>query len=445
MPRFFIFVILVAAPLAVACSSTSNAPSTGQDASVQTGGAGMGGSMTNMGGSAGTGGTTATGGTSAVGSTGGVGSGGVLAFGGVKTGGVAASGGVIASGGFSATGGGSGQDAGSRDANGATGGAHSGGTSGSTGGSGGAGSGGSAGSAAMDASADAKDPAGSGEAGGEPGGCPKGMVRIVAKNQSFMMGFDASEAPGTVWACYLGKHQVSFTYDYCMDANLATQADFSTLMGFNPSTHKTTDTTLPVDSETWYDAVLYCDARSRRDGLTPAYSYTSAIGPGKTTKSIPGLAVDITKGGYRLPTNAEYEYAERAGTTGLYFFSPTAGADLNTLGGAVAWYTGNSGGASNPVGRKKPNPWGLYDIVGNLFEWEHDWEGPYVTTPEVDPVGPATGTGCGTFDLGVQKMAKGGSYKTDVQTHMRISYHFKWTPDSVAPELGFRCVSTVVP
>jgi len=282
----------------------------------------------------------------------------------------------------------------------------------------------------------------SGDAGKAPGACGSGMVAIAAKNQSFMMGFAPSEAPGTIWACYLGKHKVTFTYDFCMDANMVTQAEFSSLMGFNPSKHLTADTTLPVDSETWYDAMLYCNKKSQVDGLQPAYSYGAVTLKGKSASNVADVVVDLTKSGYRLPTNAEYEYVERADTTGLYFFSPTATSNITALGAVYAWYSGNSQGVTQPVGRRKVSPWGLYDIVGNLFEWENDWEGPYLTTDQVDPVGPATGTGCGTFDLGVQKMAKGGSWRTDVETHMRISYHFKWAPSFVGPELGFRCVAT---
>ena len=274
------------------------------------------------------------------------------------------------------------------------------------------------------------------------GTVPAGMVRIPAKDKSFMMGFDPAEAPGTVWACYLGKHKVTFTHDFFMDANLVTQAQFSKIMGFDPSKHVTGDTTLPVDSATWYDAVIYSNKKSLADGLEPAYAYGAVSMNGKSASNIASLTVDITKNGYRLPTNAEYEYAERADTTGLYFFSPTATSNITELGAVYAWYAGNTGKVSQAVGKRKPNPWGLYDIVGNLFEWEHDWEGPYNTTDEVDPLGPAKGTGCGTWSIGVQKMAKGGSWNTDVQGHMRISYHYKWAPNSVSSEMGFRTVAT---
>jgi formylglycine-generating enzyme required for sulfatase activity len=293
--------------------------------------------------------------------------------------------------------------------------------------------------------------AGAGSAAGAAGGpslsCGPGMVRISSKDKSFMMGLDANEAPlqsnGQPWACYLGKHQVTFSYDYCVDAKLVTQGEFSTLMGFNPSKHKTADLTLPVDAETWYDAVLYCNKKSLKDGLEPAYSYGAVTLNGMSASNIEGVTLDLKKSGYRLPTNAEYEYAERADATGLYFFSATKAANITDLGAVYAWYSVNSQGVSQPVGMLKPNPWGLYDIVGNLFEWENDWEGPYLTTPEVDPTGPAMGTSCGGYDVGIQRMAKGGSWHTDVATHMRIGYHYKWKPASVHAELGFRCVATL--
>ena len=223
------------------------------------------------------------------------------------------------------------------------------------------------------------------------------------------MGFTASQAPGNSggpWACFVGQHQVTFTYDFCMDAKMVTQTDFSTVMGFNPSKHQIAGSALPVDSETWYDAMLYCNAKSKMEGLDPAYTYGAITYNGKSAKTVADVALDLTKNGYRLPTNAEYEYAERANTAGLYFFSPTQTSNITALGAVYAWYAGNTGNmtteptavysgpnGSQAVGTKKPNPWGLYDIVGNLFEWENDWEGPYSTTAEVDPTGPATGIG----------------------------------------------------
>jgi formylglycine-generating enzyme required for sulfatase activity len=313
-----------------------------------------------------------------------------------------------------------------------------GGESGAGGASGAVGAGGGAGAGGAGAG---------GAGGGVAGACAQGMVHIASKDKSFTMGLDPNEAPlqgnGMPWACYLGKHQVTFSYDYCVDSKLVTQAQFSALMGFNPSAHKTNDPTLPVDSETWYDAVLYCNKRSQKDSLQAAYSYGAATMNGMSTSNLASVALDIKKNGYRLMTNAEYEYAERADTIGLYFFSSTVTANITALGAVYAWYAGNSGGVSQPVGTLKPNPWGLYDIVGNLFEWEHDWEGPYGTTPEVDPAGPAMPSDCSGKGISGQRMAKGGSWHTDVGAHMRIGYHFRWGPASNSAELGFRCARTL--
>lgn len=296
----------------------------------------------------------------------------------------------------------------------------------------------------LDANADNRPDAGAQPDGGGAG-CPAGMVRITSKSKTFTVGASASEA-GTEWACFIGAHKVSFTYDYCMDANLVTQDDYNTLMGNNPSAHKG-DLKFPVDSVTWFDAVVYSNKRSVRDGLQPAYSYDSVTTSGIHATALPGLALDIKKNGYRLPTNAEYEYAERADTTGVYFFAPTvtfAGYGSDTVASEYAWHRGNSGGVTHPVGTKKPNPWGLYDLIGNLFEWEHDWEYRYPTTDVVDPVGGPDGIKqCGTtFIANPARMAKGGSFKTDVKTHMRIIYHFKWPPGSITGEMGFRVVRT---
>jgi formylglycine-generating enzyme required for sulfatase activity len=289
--------------------------------------------------------------------------------------------------------------------------------------------------------------AGLGGDGNAPVACPSGMVPIPSKNQSFLMGFTAAEA-GTEWACFIGQHKVTFTYDFCMDANLVTQGDYSKLMGNNPSSHKGPDT-LPVDAVTWFDALLYCNERSKQEGLDPAYSFTSSTRSGNHVTGMVGLSYDIKKNGYRLPTNAEYEYAERANLTDYtYFFSKTATANINTAASpasAYSWNTYNSSNTTHPVGTKKPNPWGLYDIVGNLFEWENDWEGPYLTTDQVDPTGPANGDAyCGTDNVQTQKrMAKGGAYAQDVENHERISYHYKFFPTSVDSQIGFRCVVTV--
>jgi formylglycine-generating enzyme len=274
---------------------------------------------------------------------------------------------------------------------------------------------------------------------------PNGMVLIRARNQSFMIGMDTSDLykgePKGGWACYVGKHQVSFTYDFYIDSTLVTQEDYLKLMGNNPSGKNTGNLKLPVEQVSWYDAILYCNARSKRDKLDTVYTYLSLTRKGNTVINIEGLAFDIKKNGYRLPTNAEYEYAERANIAGNYFFAPD-GKNVNEKGNEFAWsinisgFTYEKGGIfTTPVAGKKPNPWGLYDIVGNVFEWVNDWDAPYAAVPEIDPVGQISGPEG-------KKIAKGGSYRTDISGHMRIGYHYKWTPESITGEIGFRCAAT---
>jgi formylglycine-generating enzyme required for sulfatase activity len=173
-------------------------------------------------------------------------------------------------------------------------------------------------------------------------------------------------------------------------------------------------------------------------------------GPAVTTdprsaSSVADVVMDITKPGYRLPTNAEYEYAERANTTGLYFFTTsTVAATVRQVAQLYGWDSDNSGGVTHAVGLLKPNPWNLYDILGDLFEWLNDWDAPYPTMAQVDPIGADAGMSCrGSTPAGGAKMAKGGSYRADSGNHMRIGYHYFWTPASVNPELGFRCAATV--
>jgi formylglycine-generating enzyme len=273
----------------------------------------------------------------------------------------------------------------------------------------------------------------------------KNMVLIHAKNQSFIMGMDQSELfdnePVKGWANYVGKHKVLFTYDFFMDKNLVSQADYQELMNYNPSGNNTGDLNLPVEKISYYDAVLYCNARSKQEKLDPAYSYTSVERKENSISKLVDLTCDIKKNGYRLPTNAEYEYAERAKTTGKYFFLKD-GKDVNVVGNKYAWsinqsgFTYEKGGIfTHPVGIQKANPWGIYDLIGNLFEWCEDWDAPYPTSNQIDPVGPDNGPEG-------MKVAKGGSYRTDIAYHMRIAYHYKWPPDNTGGEIGFRCVAT---
>lgn len=117
--------------------------------------------------------------------------------------------------------------------------------------------------------------------------------------------------------------------------------------------------THPVTNVNWFDCIEFCNKASEMEGLDPVYS-------------VRGQEVDIDRdaNGYRMPTESEWEYAARAGTTTRYFF----GDDPKDLG-EYAWFYENSNSQTHPVGEKKPNPWGLYDILGNVWEWtQTPWE-----------------------------------------------------------------------
>ena len=151
------------------------------------------------------------------------------------------------------------------------------------------------------------------------------------------------------------------------------QEDWAETMGNNPSFFKGMN--LPVECITWYDAVDFCNKRSLAEGLAPCYEMRDGC-----------IACDFNTNGYRLPTEAEWEYAARGGNKSRgYVFS---GGDLLD---EVAWYAKNSGRTTHAKGFKKPNELGLYDMCGNVFEWCWDWYDKYGDTYEENPTGPSKG------------------------------------------------------
>ena len=155
-----------------------------------------------------------------------------------------------------------------------------------------------------------------------------------------------------------------------------TQAQWSAVMKTDPSHFKGADR--PVEQVSWYDAVQFCNALSERERRRPAYTLTKGGG------EHPDVSLNPAADGFRLPTEAEWEFFCRAGTTTRYW-SGDAEADLARVG----WYEENSGGQTHPVGEKKaPNPWGLHDVHGNVWEWCWDSKAPYSAEPAADPAAP---------------------------------------------------------
>jgi formylglycine-generating enzyme required for sulfatase activity len=211
-------------------------------------------------------------------------------------------------------------------------------------------------------------------------------------------------------------HEITVSSFY-VDKYLVTQKQFQKIAGSNPSQWKNAKN--PVEQVRWSDAVKYCNQRSQLENLQPCYDL-------KTWKC------DFTANGYRLPTEAEWEYACRAGTSMAYFFG-----DTPSKLGEYAWFDENAGGHPRPVGQKLPNPWGLFDICGDVWEWCNDFYQVdyYKQSPAQDPKGP---------DTGQTKVLRGGAWRFGAES-CRSGYRYNENPGYADvcfgyDIYGFRCV-----
>lgn len=202
------------------------------------------------------------------------------------------------------------------------------------------------------------------------------------------------------------QHEVVLTRPFLLGTAPVTQTEYQAVMGANPSRFPGSD--LPVEQVSWFDAVAFCNALSRAVGLEEAYLIRGT--------DVRWKGLDCP--GWRLPTEAEWEYACRAGTTGARY------GNLD----AIAWHSGNAGGQTHPVRQKAPNAWGLCDMLGNVWEWCWDWYGTYPGGRVVDPVGP---------DSGSRRVNRGGSWDRDAQ-RARAARRPHRAPDYRGGNLGFR-------
>jgi eukaryotic-like serine/threonine-protein kinase len=194
-----------------------------------------------------------------------------------------------------------------------------------------------------------------------------------------------------------------------MASTVVTQAQYEAVMGNNPCYQKAPD--LPVTNVSWIDAINFCNTLSDHQGLPRAYL-------------LKGDEVTWVKDatGYRLPSEAEWEYAARAGTDTAWSFG-----DDERLLADHGWFAENSGKRLNPVGRRKPNPWGLFDMHGNVWEWCWDIYGPYARLPSGGHV----------------RVLRGGSF-IDVPALVRSALRDWVSPAARRRYIGFRCTLSVV-
>ena len=230
-------------------------------------------------------------------------------------------------------------------------------------------------------------------------------VRIPAG--SFTMGCTVDS-----WACDENETplvEVTLTQDFLASPVEVTQALYFVVTGTRPA-HFPNCADCPVEEISWHNAVAFCNALSERHGLTPAYTIEGE-----------SVSWDRSASGWRLPTEAEWEYMARANRT-----------DAELLAGEAteSWFIENSDDSTHPVGTLPANPFGMHDMTGNVNEWIWDWYGPMALEPQTDPAGPATGD---------NRIVRGAAWSSRAD-QLRVSRRMNDAPAYIIDILGMRVV-----
>jgi formylglycine-generating enzyme required for sulfatase activity len=285
-----------------------------------------------------------------------------------------------------------------------------------------------------------------------------GLRFVYIPGGTFQMGRRAQPPAGSLdaaatWADELPQHAVTLS-PFAITVTPVTQAQwrvFAAGLNADPSHFKGRPDSAerPVEGVSWFDAVRWCNALSKKEGRTPVYVCDAdklREADGKTWEQwrddealrerLADAVRQVPGDGYRLPTEAEWEHACRAGTLSSFWSGETE-ADLARVG----WYGnrgqpgGNSGNETHPVGQKPPNAWGLHDVHGNVFEWCGDWFANYDPAALTNPTGPSRGG---------WRVVRGGSFWS-VPVWCRSAYRGRNWPVSRYGDLGFRVVLPLSP
>lgn len=245
----------------------------------------------------------------------------------------------------------------------------------------------------------------------------EGLTLVTIPSGKFSMGSTgAAEDEQPIHGVTLAKFEMSVTE--------ITQSQYKKVIGATPS-YFTGDENLPVEQVSWWDAIKFCNALSVKAGFGTCYDESSGY-------------CDFSKNGFRLPTEAEWEYACRAGSISAYYWGDSS--DETTMK-QYCWYEKNAydghwttphalRGGSQPVGLKLPNALGIYDMHGNVWEWCYDWKGEYPYFDEIDPTGDESGS---------YRVVRGGSWG-DYDYDCRSSNRNKAGPNVKSSYIGFRVV-----
>ena len=257
--------------------------------------------------------------------------------------------------------------------------------------------------------------------------CLEGWCAIPAG--CFCMGSPEEEPGRDPWEI---QHEVTLTYGFEIMADEVTQAQYAHLMVENPARFGSCGAVCPVESVTWNHAVGYANRLSEEEGLPPCYECGEVDGREECALNSE-YAIPQECTGYRLPTEAEWEYAARAGHESAFPNEPISDTECEDLGLAeIGWYCGNAQERTHPTGEKPPNGWGLHDTSGNVAEWVWDRKARYPNEPIADPTGG---------DDGAFRLYRGGGWFQKAQ-ECRSAYRPKGAPIK-SSYIGFRLARTL--